>query len=89
MREFYYRIVEFLDNVEVFLKKSNYHRVVNKKYYTEPEIASFFGRSTRWVYERLRKGGVLMKGVHFFEVCGVILYDLERIEADIASGSIK
>jgi len=89
MRKFYYRIVEFFNNVEVFFNKSSYYKVANKKYLTELEIATYFGRSTRWVYERLRKGGTLVEDVHFFKVCGVILYDIERIEADIASGSIK
>jgi hypothetical protein len=89
MRKFYYRIVEFFGIVEIFLSKSSYYKVANKKYLTELELATYFGRSTRWVYERLRKGGVLMKGTHFIEVCGVILYDIEQIEADIASGSIR
>jgi len=89
MRNLYYHIVDFSHSIIKLLDKSDYYRVSKKKYLTELELATYFGRSTRWVYERLRKGGALMEGKHFFDVCGVKLYKIEQIEADIESGSIK
>jgi len=89
MREFFYHIVDFFGNIKKYLDKSDYYKVTQKKYLTELELATYFGRSTRWVYEKLRKGGVLMENKHFFDICGVILYDIKKIEADIESGSIK
>ena len=91
MRKLYRRIVEFFNQVENFFEKSSYYKVTNKKYLTEKELATYFGRSTRWVYEKLRKkeGGVLMKERHFFEFQGVTLYDIRQIERDIKSGFIK
>lgn len=90
MREFFYHIVGFLRKITKYLDKSDYYKVSKKKYITELELAAYFGRSTRWVYDRLRKeGGPLMENKHYFDICGVILYDIELIEADIESGSIK
>lgn len=81
-------IADFTFQVIGFLARPYIYEVSQKRLLTRLELAIYFGRSTSWVRDRIDKGGVLMINIHFYDFCGVILYNREQIEADIISGSI-
>lgn len=89
MGKFYCRIVDFFSVIEKYLVRPRITEVSSKHLLTKKELAIYFDRSTSWVYTNVEKGGTLMYGVHIFEFCGVTVYDIKKIEADIKSGSIK
>lgn len=89
MRKFYRHIVDFFSVITKYLVRPRITEVSNKKLLTKKELANYFDRSISWIYTNVEKGGALMNGVHIFEFCGVTVYDIEKIETDIKSGSIK
>jgi len=82
-------IADFLQVIKNYLVRPRITEISRKKFLTKKELASYFDRSTSWIYTNVEKGGALKNGVHIFDFCGVTLYDREQIEADIKSGSIK
>lgn len=89
MRKLSSHIADFTIAVIGFLVKPYLYEVSKKRLLTKLEFAIYFGRSTSWVRDRVDKGGILVEGIHIFDFCGVTLYNREKIEADIISGSIK
>ena len=88
MSEFTNHAINFFTKFTKIFKKIRVSDISTKKLLTEEEFALYLGRSPSWVYDRLRKKGVLMEHKHYFDVCGVILYLREQIEQDIISCSL-
>ncbi len=89
MSEFTNHAINFFIKFTKIFKRIKISDVSSKNLLTEEEFALYIGRSPGWVYDRLRKKGVLMEHKHYFDVCGVILYLREQIEQDIISCSLN